>query len=160
MKKEAQRLERNHILKEIKSTLHQAADSHTALQAIVEILDREFDYFTWTGFYLVDKDELQVGPYVGKPTPHTQIKIGQGICGAAAQSKKTIVVDDVSADSRYLACSLETKSEIVIPLLDGEIILGEIDIDSDTPAAFSQQDANFLEQVAKLVVTALKRLQA
>lgn len=152
-------MERDHILKEIESALQQAADSGAALRATVEILDREFDYFNWTGFYLIDKDELQLGPYVGKPTPHTRIKIGEGICGAAAQSKKTIVVDDVNADSRYLACSPETKSEIVTPLLDGERVLGEIDIDSDTPAAFSQVDADFLEKVAKLVVAALKRLQ-
>lgn len=152
-------MKRDQILNEIESALQQAPDSPAALQATVEILDREFDYFTWTGFYLVDKDELQVGPYVGQTTPHTRIKIGQGICGAAAKSKKTIVVDDVSADSRYLTCSLETKSEIVIPLLDGDRVLGEIDIDSDTPAAFSKQDAVFLEQVAKLVVIALKRLQ-
>ena len=152
-------MDRKNILTQIESELERAVDAHGALKATVEILDREFDYFSWTGFYLVDNDELQVGPYVGKSTPHTRIKIGEGICGAAAESKTTIVVDDVHADPRFLACSLETKSEIVVPLLDGQSVLGEIDIDSDTASAFSSEDAEFLEQVAALVVTALKRLK-
>ena len=93
-------------------------------------------------------NELVLGPFVGKPSPHTRIPVGRGICGAAAAEKATIVVDDVNADPRYLACSLETRSEIVVPIMaDGEV-LGEIDIDSDRPAAFGAADRELLEAVA------------
>jgi GAF domain-containing protein len=96
-----------------------------------------------------------LGPFLGKPSPHTRIPLGRGICGAAATEKKTIVVDDVNADPRYLACSLETRSEIVVPILDGDAVLGEIDIDSDTAAAFTDVDRRLLEQVAALLAERL-----
>lgn len=147
------------IESDIAAALDNATDATDALTRTVQILDESFDYYTWTGFYMVDQGDLQVGPYVGKPTPHTRIKIGEGICGAAAAEKATIIVDDVNADPRYLACSVETKSEIVVPLLDGDRPLGEIDIDSDQPAAFNQADADFLERIATLVVAALKRFE-
>jgi GAF domain-containing protein len=96
-----------------------------------------------------------LGPFLGKPSPHTRIPLGQGICGAAATAKATIIVDDVNADPRYLACSIETKSEIVVPIMDGDKVLGEIDIDSDQPAAFGHADRELLEQVAALLAEAL-----
>jgi GAF domain-containing protein len=92
-----------------------------------------------------------LGPYVGKPSPHTRIPLGRGICGAAAAEKTTIVVDDVNADSRYLACSIETKSEIVVPIMRGNEVLGEIDIDSDRTAAFGPRDRELLEPIAALL---------
>ena len=92
--------------------------------------------YTWVGIYLLDGNELVLGPFVGKPSPHTRIPLGRGICGAAATEKATIIVDDVNADPRYLACSIETKSEIVVPIMHGASVLGEIDVDSDRPAAF------------------------
>ncbi|HSH00715.1 MAG TPA: GAF domain-containing protein, partial [candidate division Zixibacteria bacterium] len=137
------------ILHDIDRALTDASDTEAALRAVVEILDRDVPHYTWTGFYMVDGEELQVGPYVGDPTPHTRIKIGEGICGAAAEAKETIIVDDVNADPRYLACSISTKSEIVVPLLDGDRCLGEIDIDSNKPAAFDQSDRELLEAVAE-----------
>ena len=73
--------------------------------------------YTWTGIYLLDGNELCLGPFVGKPSPHTRIPLGRGICGAAATEKATIIVDDVNADPRYLACSIETRSEIVVPIM-------------------------------------------
>ena len=104
--------------------------------------------YTWVGIYLLDGDELVLGPFLGKPSPHTRIPLGQGICGAAATRAKTIIVDDVNADPRYLACSLETRSEIVVPIIHDGRVLGEIDIDSDTPAAFGAADRDLLEAVA------------
>jgi len=98
-----------------------------------------------------------LGPFVGKPSPHTRIPLGRGICGAAATAKETIVVDDVNADSRYLACSLETRSEIVVPILLRGDVLGEIDIDSDTPAAFGTADRSLLERVATLLAPRVRR---
>lgn len=92
-------------------------------------------------------DELILGPYVGKPSPHTRIKFDSGICGAAVREGETIVVDDVNSDPRYLACSLETKSEIVVPIWKEGKIVGEIDIDSDELAAFNGDDKDLLEKV-------------
>ena len=143
---------------EIKTALGEATAIESALLQVVTILDHHFAHFHWTGIYLLEGDTLVVGPYVGAETPHTRIKVGEGICGSAAKERATIVVDDVNADSRYLACSLSTRSEIVVPLLDGDRVLGEIDIDSNIPAAFSSDDREFLETIAQLVVSALVRL--
>jgi L-methionine (R)-S-oxide reductase len=119
-----------------------------ALQRTVELLKQELPAYTWVGIYLLQGDELVLGPFLGKPSPHTRIPLGRGICGAAATERATIIVDDVHADPRYLACSLETRSEIVVPILRDGRVLGEIDIDSDTPAAFGAADRELLEAVA------------
>ena len=102
----------------------------------VGTLKRRMPDYSWVGIYLLDGNELVLGPFEGKPSPHTRIPLGRGICGAAAAEKATIIVDDVNADPRYLACSIETKSEIVVPIMKGNEVLGEIDIDSDRLAAF------------------------
>lgn len=119
-----------------------------ALDRAVAMLKERVPEYTWVGVYLLEGDELVLGPYRGKPSPHMRIPLGRGICGAAATEKATIVVDDVNADPRYLACSLETKSEIVVPIMDGGRVLGEIDIDSDRVAAFGDADRQLLEAVA------------
>ena len=126
-------------------------DPARALDETVRLLAAEMPTYTWVGIYLLDGDELVLGPFVGKPSPHTRIPLGRGICGAAATHKETIVVDDVNADPRYLACSLETKSEIVVPIMLHGDVLGEIDIDSDRPAAFADADRVLLEKVAALL---------
>src|SRR6202023_2076479 len=92
---------------------------------------------------------LVLGPFKGPMTPHTRIRLNQGICGAAASSGETVIVDDVSADSRYLACSLETKSEIVVPVFVSGKVVGELDIDSHLPAAFAAEDRKLCEHAAK-----------
>jgi GAF domain-containing protein len=120
----------------------------SALELIVARLAREVPAYTWVGVYLLEGDELVLGPYVGKPSPHTRIPLNRGICGAAASQKATIIVDDVNSDARYLACSLETKSEIVVPIMHGDRVLGEIDIDSNTSAAFGEADQRMLEVIA------------
>jgi GAF domain-containing protein len=112
-------------------------------------------HYTWVGIYVLDGKELVLGPFLGKPSPHTRIPLGQGICGAAATEKATIVVDDVNADPRYLACSIETRSEIVVPIMIDGDVLGEIDIDSDKPAAFGSADRALLEPVAALLADRL-----
>ena len=89
---------------------------HTA----VRLLSRSMPDYSWVGIYLLDGNELVLGPFAGKPSPHTRIPLGRGICGAAAAEEQTIIVDDVNADPRYLACSLETRSEIVVPIMDGD----------------------------------------
>lgn len=125
-----------------------AADGGAAMTAAVQLLKARMPGYTWVGIYLLDGDELVLGPFLGKPSPHTRIPLGQGICGAAATAKATIIVDDVNADPRYLACSLETQSEIVVPILRDGQVLGELDIDSDARAAFGAEDRRMLEAVA------------
>lgn len=114
----------------------------------VQLLKQHFPKYDWAGIYLVEGNELVVHNYLGAPTPHTRIPIGQGICGAAVAEEQTIIVPDVNADPRYLSCSLETKSEIVVPI-QGERMYGEIDIDSHTPNAFWENDKAYLEHMAE-----------
>jgi putative methionine-R-sulfoxide reductase with GAF domain len=126
-----------------------------AMERVVSILKERIPDYTWVGIYLLEGNELVLGPYRGKPSPHTRIALGRGICGAAATQKATIVVDDVNADPRYLACSIETRSEIVVPIMEGTRVLGEIDIDSDRPAAFGSADRELLEAVARILAPRL-----
>ncbi len=139
------------IEQEIRRELARTADGTQAMTRAVEILERRVPDYTWVGIYLLFGNELVLGPFVGKPSPHTRIPLGRGICGAAAAEKTTIVVDDVNADPRYLACSLETRSEIVVPIMRGCDVLGEIDIDSDRTAAFGADDRRLLEAVAAIL---------
>jgi len=122
-------------------------------------INRHCPHYTWVGFYFLKGSKLYVGPYIGKPTPHAVIELNRGICGAAVSQGKTIVVDDVHADPRYLACSLETRSEIVIPLRIGGRIVGELDIDSDRKAAFDDNDRRLLEQLAEKIARRLEEFR-
>jgi GAF domain-containing protein len=127
-------------------------DAGEVLQKSVDVLHGRFNHYSWVGIYLVDGEELVLGPWTGpQATEHVRIGIGQGVCGAAAATGRTEVVDDVNADERYLACFVSTRSEIVVPIVFGGRVVGEIDIDSDVPAAFSEEDRAFLERVATLV---------
>jgi len=149
------------LVTELRAAISAAPTAVAAMQAAVALLKERLPHYTWAGVYLLEGDTLVLGPYVGKPSPHTRIPLGQGICGAAATEKATIIVDDVNADPRYLACSIETKSEIVVPIIyftgDGEQVLGEIDIDSDQPAAFGPADQALLEHVASALAVRLKQ---
>jgi L-methionine (R)-S-oxide reductase len=110
--------------------------------------------YNWVGFYMLDPADhsiLVLGPFSGAPTPHARIPVTEGICGAAVALGQTVVVDDVNADPRYLSCSIETKSEIVVPIRMHDSIVGEIDIDSHTPAAFTADDRVFVERCAELI---------
>jgi GAF domain-containing protein len=121
---------------------------------IVQGTARLLPHFSWTGFYMLDPsdpDMLVLGPFVGAPTPHVRIPVNQGICGAAVAAGETVIVDDVASDPRYLSCSIETKSEIVVPIYANGRIVGEIDIDSHDRAAFRYEDRVFLEEVARIV---------
>ena len=147
--------DRADLMTAIRSAIASAPNPDAAMKQAVALLKDAIPYYSWVGIYLLDGDELVLGPFLGKPSPHTRIPLGNGICGAAATEKATIVVDDVNADPRYLACSLETRSEIVVPIMEGDQVLGEIDIDSDTPAAFGDADRRLLEQVAALLAESL-----
>ena len=143
------------LLVAIRSAIAAAPNEKSAMRQVVQLLKDAMPHYTWVGIYLLEDGELVLGPFLGKPSPHTRIALGSGICGAAATEKATIVVDDVNADPRYLACSIETQSEIVVPIMQGSDVLGEIDIDSDRRAAFGQADRALLEQIAPLLAEAL-----
>lgn len=144
------------LLTDIRAAITAAPDATTAMTEAVALLKARLPHYSWAGIYLLEGDTLVLGPYLGKPSPHTRIPLGRGICGAAATEKATIIVDDVHSDARYLACSIETKSEIVVPILDGDRVLGEIDIDSDQPAAFGASDKSLLEHVAAALAERLR----
>ena len=148
-------MDRDGLLTAIRSAVAAAPNPESAMLQAVRLLKDGVPHYTWVGIYVLDGDELVLGPFLGKPSPHTRIPLGRGICGAAASEKATIVVDDVNADPRYLACSIETKSEIVVPIMEDGDVLGEIDIDSDTPAAFGAADRELLEHVAALLAESL-----
>jgi L-methionine (R)-S-oxide reductase len=136
----------------IRAILDRGGDADDALRRVVSVLQERFDDYSWVGIYLVEGDELVLGPWQGpEATEHVRIPVGQGICGAAAASGVTEVVDDVNADPRYLACFPSTRSEIVVPISYDGGVVGEIDIDSDRPAAFDADDRELLENVAVLI---------
>jgi putative methionine-R-sulfoxide reductase with GAF domain len=139
----------NDIVSIVGRIVETAPNAEKAMDAVVELLHHRVPHYSWVGIYLMDgPDALVLGPYRGKPSPHTRIPLNQGICGAAASQKATVIVADVNSDPRYLACSLETKSEIVVPIMNGSRCLGEIDIDSDQPNAFGADDQALLEKIA------------
>lgn len=145
---------RDILLNEFRA-LAAAATSLEQLQTgIVTGSARSLPHFNWTGFYMLDPADpgmLVLGPFVGAATPHVRIPVTVGICGAAVASGETVIVHDVAADPRYLSCSIETRSEIVVPIYAHGKVVGEIDIDSHDPAAFGEADREFLEEAARIV---------
>lgn len=140
---------------DVRVALAETSHATDAMTTLVSILKDRVRHYTWVGIYQLAGDELILGPYLGNPSPHTRIPLGRGICGAAATEKQTIVVDDVKSDARYLACSLETQSEIVVPIMRDGRVLGEIDIDSDQPAAFGEDDRRLIEAAAMILAEKL-----
>ncbi|HUM42515.1 MAG TPA: diguanylate cyclase [Fervidobacterium sp.] len=123
------------------------------LEKIPILLDEYVPYYNWTGFYIMNEEGLlELGPYVGEPTDHVKIAVGRGICGQAAETKMTFIVQDVTQETNYLSCSPHVRSEIVVPILrrDGSVY-GEIDIDSHYVAPFDERDNKFLEWIAKQI---------
>ncbi len=146
------------IKKRLSFIIESPADqSEEKLQKICHLLDQEISYFNWTGFYFKngDKEELILGPYVGAETDHTIIPYGKGICGQVAVSSETFVVPDVHEQDNYLSCSIDTKAEIVVPIMKDGVNIGQIDIDSHTVDPFTNNDREMLEwlcaEVAKIL---------
>ncbi len=133
------------LIAELDRLASSAASADALMNSIVALLYEKLTRYNWVGFYMIDAHDpnmLVLGPFRGGMTPHTRIPLNQGICGAAASSGRTVVVDDVNNDPRYLACSLETKSEIVVPVFAKGKVVGELDIDSHFLAAFGPTPAN------------------
>jgi GAF domain-containing protein len=132
--------------------VNRGAEADELLRTTVELLHDRLPHFSWVGIYLVEGADLVLGPWKGpQATDHVRIPIGEGICGAAAASGRTEVVADVNADPRYLACFPSTRSEIVVPIVYEGRVVGEIDVDSDEPGAFDDEDRRYLERVATLI---------
>lgn len=148
-------MDRDELFRAVSSAIAAAPNAASAMTQTVRLLKDGVPAYTWVGIYVLDGNELVLGPFLGKPSPHTRIPLGRGICGAAATEKATIVVDDVNADPRYLACSVDTQSEIVVPIMQDGEVYGEIDIDSDRAAAFGPGDRALLEPIAALLAERL-----
>ena len=139
-------------LEAVDRIVNRESEADEVLRQTVDVLHDRFDHYSWVGLYLVEEEDLVLGPWKGpQATDHIRIPIGQGMCGAAAASGETEVVDDVNADERYLSCFPSTQSEIVVPIVYEGKVVGEIDIDSDIPAAFGPEDRTLLERVAVLI---------
>ena len=149
------------LIPELDALAVTAPSADALMKGIVALLHSKLTRYNWVGFYMLekeaDRDMLVLGPFKGTMTPHTRIPLNQGICGAAASSGKTVVVDDVNSDSRYLACSLETKSEIVVPVFARGKVVGELDIDSHFLAAFGPDDRKLCEHAAAVLGKFLER---
>lgn len=142
------------LKKEVDAILNaQDASVDQRLAEVCELLKAEIPYYTWVGFYFKNgnKEELKLGPYAGEPTDHTIIPFGKGICGQVAVSNQNFVVPDVKAQDNYIACSIHVKAEIVVPLFKNGENIGQIDIDSNIPDPFTDEDERFLEYVNEKV---------
>ena len=154
------------VKKELNQLIQGVTSARQLMSATVELLHERMLKYNWVGFYMLEPQSagqppvLVLGPFQGAMTPHTRIPLNQGICGAAASSGKTVVVDDVGKDARYLACSLETKSEIVAPVFVRGEVVGELDIDSHFPSAFKDEDRELVEYCAVLVGRYLEKSPA
>jgi GAF domain-containing protein len=154
------------LTREIDQVTSDMSSVEEMMSVIVARLIERVPKYNWVGFYMVEKgklgepDMLVLGPFIGEETPHKRIPLDKGICGAAASSGQTVVVDDVNSDPRYLSCSIRTKSEIVVPVYMNGSVVGELDIDSYTPAAFTSDDRRLVEHCAQLVGRYLEKTAA
>ncbi len=141
------------VWESIGQIISQYKDPKQALMRIAIYLNENIAYYDWVGFYLFDPRtrELVLGPFVGAPTDHTRIAIGKGVCGQVAQNKKTMIVQDVAQVDNYLSCSVNVKSEIVVPIIKEGCFVAEIDIDSHALAPFGKEDQQLLEKVAEKI---------
>lgn len=150
------------LLTDLQTEAQRTPNAEALMRSIVQALRDNLPAYNWVGFYMIEQAPgsepmLVLGPFVGADTPHKRIPLNQGICGAAASSGETVIVDDVHSDPRYLACSIETRSEIVAPVRVRGKVVGELDIDSHQPAAFRAEDRSLVEACAALVGRYLER---
>lgn len=141
------------LIKKVERIKESKIKTEKKLLEICALLKASVPYYNWVGFYIADNrsKELYLGPYVGDPTEHTKIPFGRGICGQAVAKRETFVVQDVSKESNYLACSPTVKSEIVVPVFKDDVVVAEIDIDSHILAPFTEEDREFLEKIAEII---------
>ena len=133
------------LLPQIKAVIEGETDLIANLANITACLKQQFDWF-WVGFYLVKQNELVLGPFQG-PLACTRIKKGKGVCGTSWEKEETIIVPDVEAFPGHIACSSLSRSEIVIPLIKNEKVIGVLDVDSEHYASFDETDKKYLEEL-------------
>ena len=133
-------------------------DAAKKMQAAMELIHDRHDLYDWIGVYVLRGEVLQLGPYAGEPTEHTSIPVGRGVCGTAVAEKQNQIVHDVRQIDNYIACSPHVRSEIVVLIRDGDDILGQIDVDSDTVGAFAEEDEFFLTELADLIAPLVEQL--
>jgi GAF domain-containing protein len=141
----------NKLLHEIEAFVTSGLLRSEILLNTCKLLKDKVYHYDWVGFYILDEKEstLNLGSYVGKPTEHTMIPVGRGVCGQVAENKKLKIVQDVNEEGNYIACSLDVQSEIVVPILKGGNFVAEIDIDSHSPSPFNTDDEMFLTSVCQ-----------
>ncbi len=141
------------ILQDVESLVNSGISRNDILAAICDLLKNKVYHYDWVGFYILDelKSNLILGSYCGKVTEHTIIPVGKGVCGQVAQSNKLKIVQDVSQEGNYIACSLDVQSEIVVPVIKEDKFVAEIDIDSHSPSPFTNDDEQFLTMVCQIV---------
>jgi GAF domain-containing protein len=142
------------LLREFESLTKTGLPATSLMDRIARRLHEKMTRYNWVGFYLVDPADsgiLLVGPYAGSFTPNARIPLDRGLCGAAAMTRQTVVVDDVAKDPRYLSGSSMVVSEIVVPITLKRELAGELDIESYFPATFSKPEQEFVEACARLV---------
>jgi len=143
----------NQFLNQIDEIVHSNQDRDTKFESICELLAVSVSHYDWVGIYIADneKKQLNLVPYVGKNTSYVKIPFGEGVCGQVAEKQVMIVVQDVSKKENYLSCGLEVKSEIAVPIIEDNVFVGEIDIDSFVLAPFTDKDEELLTEVAEHV---------
>ncbi|MCS6805368.1 MAG: GAF domain-containing protein [Acidobacteriota bacterium] len=146
------------LLRKMEYIAEQSRSWDELLRKTVELLYLNNERYHWVGIYLLEDDTLVLHNYMGKPTEHTRIPVGKGVCGTAVQQRENQLIGDVTKLENYLACSPETKSEIVVLIKDDERILGQIDIDSDQRDAFGPDDESFLNQIAGIIAAKSRQL--
>ncbi len=139
------------FLHELDLALARSADPATLT---MQLIAKRFCHYRWVGIYWLTGDTLVLGPYVGDPTDHTRIKVGDGVCGTAVAQGKNQIVPDIREVTNYIACSVKTRSEIVVLIRRaGGDVIGQIDADADETAAFDRTDEALLTAVAKRLAT-------
>ena len=141
------------LLSQVKAMVKDESDPIANMANVAALIQEAFRFW-WTGFYRVIDNQLVLGPFQG-PVACTRIGFGKGVCGTSWKEKKTIVVEDVEQFPGHIACSSESKSEIVVPLFKGEEVIGVLDIDSERLATFDAIDKEWLEQIAEVVASKL-----
>jgi len=138
-------------LKEIHDLAEKQLSTEELLLQVCRLLKEQIYHYDWVGFYRLENDRLVLGPYAGRPTEHTHITIGEGVCGQVAKKKETMIVQDVALEDNYISCSIDVQSEIVVPVLKNGQFVAELDIDSHSPAPFTDDDSLFLKKICLLL---------
>ena len=139
------------LIKQIKSLLRKEDNLITNLSNFTAALKQTFSKISWVGFYLFDGSKLYLGPFQGK-VACTEIQIGSGVCGTSAKERKTSIVDDVDNFPGHIACDVESRSEIVVPIFKEDKLFGVLDLDSTTYNSFNETDKVYLEQICKFLI--------